>query len=122
MKEVRKDSLKTASWRATDMCKFIHRKTRHEFDLSYVRRLMKKWGFTQKVPVLEHVNRASRRRIRRFQKNICKAIRTAKAQGYTICTQDESIAVAEARPRRGVYTPSPTRGPSIRIRGATQRP
>ena len=48
MKKVRKLSLKTTSWRASEMREFIHEMTGREFDISYVRRMMGKWGFTQK--------------------------------------------------------------------------
>ena len=88
MKKVRKLSLKTTGWRASEMREFIYTMTGREFDISYVRRMMRKWGFTQKVPVLEHINRAAGRRIRRFQKTTCKTVKIAKAQGYTVCVQD----------------------------------
>ena len=33
-----------------------------------------------------------------------------KAEGYTVCVQDEAIRVADARLRKGVYTPKGVRG------------
>ena len=66
-------------WTAEEMRDFIIKVAGCIFELSYIRKLMKRWGYTMKVPVLVHVNRASRRRINRFQKRIKKT--TAKAKG-----------------------------------------
>ena len=53
-----------------------------------------------KVPVRMHVKRASKRRIKKFQKNIKKSIEMAKREGYTICI---TIVIADTRARK-VYT------------------
>ena len=89
---------------AEEMQDFIFQMTGQKFELSYVRKHMKKWGYTMKVPVLRHVNRASRRRIKRFQKRIKKIITQAEVEDYTTCIQDESIVTADARARKEVYT------------------
>ena len=89
-------------WTAEEMQDFILGKTGYNFELSYVRKLMKAWGYTMKVSVLRHVNRASRRRIKRFQKKMKKI--NPEAEGYTIGMQDESISTADARARKEVYT------------------
>lgn len=91
-------------WTAEEMQDFIFQMTGQKFELSYVRKLMKKWGYTMKVPVLMHVNRASRRRIQRFQKKIKKTVTEAESEDYTICMQDETIVTADARARKEVYT------------------
>ena len=57
-----------------------------------------------KVPVGRHVNRASNRRIRRFQKKLVKLLKALGAEGWIICVQDESVVTADVRLRKGVYT------------------
>ena len=69
MKRVRKMARKTRTWTAEKMSDFILEKTGHRYELSQVRKIMKKWGYVMKVPVLRHVRRPGNRRIRRFQKS-----------------------------------------------------
>lgn len=57
-----------------------------------------------KVSVLYHANKASRRRIKQFQKRMKKTITKAEAEGYTIGIQNESIVTAYTRARKKVYT------------------
>ena len=104
MKRVRKMARKTRVWTAEAMSDFIFEKTGHMYELSHVRKIMKKWGYTMKVAVLKHVRRPGGRRIRRFQAKAKDAIGYLESEGYTTCVQDESIAIASARARREVYT------------------
>ena len=62
--------------------------TGRSFEISYVRKIMKKWGYVMKAPVLRYVSRPSVRSIRRFQKRIRRIIAEAEADGYTVCKQD----------------------------------
>lgn len=101
MKRARK---KSVGWTAEEMQSLILKMTDITFELSYVRKIMKKWGYTRKTPVRRHVRRANKRRIRRFQKKMKKWISKYGDMGYTICVQDESIAIADSRARKGVYT------------------
>ena len=104
MKRVRKMARKTRVWTAEAMSDFIFEKTGYMYELSHVRKIMKKWGYTMKVAVFKHARRPGNRRIRRFQAKAKDAIGYLESEGYTTCVQDESIAIANARARREVYT------------------
>ena len=92
-----------------------------KYNLTYVREMMRKWGFSIKVPVMRHVNRVSNRRIARFKKRM-KKIQADAGTEWTVGVQDESIVVADSRPRKGVYTLGNKRGPYIRTTDPTPRP
>ena len=81
-----------------------------EYTISYARRLLRNWGFTRKVPVGRHVRRASRWKIAGFRRSVRRLIEKKRSEGYTVCVQDEAICVADARLRKGVYTPKGVRG------------
>ena len=57
-----------------------------------------------------HVKRASKQKIAWFRKKLGLLIEERMRAGYTACVQDETICVADARLRRGVYTPKEVRG------------
>ena len=57
-----------------------------------------------------HVKRASRQKIAWFRKKLGPLIEERMRAGYTVCMQDEAICVADARLRKGVYTPKGVRG------------
>ena len=104
MKRVHRMARKTRMWTAEEMRDFIFEKTGHMYDLSYVRKLMKKWGYVMKVPVLRHARRPGNRRIRRFQEKAKNIIGHLESEGYLTCLQDETIAIASARARKEAYT------------------
>ena len=81
-----------------------------EYTISYARFLLRSWGFTRKVPVGRHVKRASRQKIAWFRKKLGPLIEERRRAGYTACVQDEAICMADARLRKGVYTPKGVRG------------
>ena len=81
-----------------------------EYTISYARFLLRSWGFTRKVPMGRHVKRASRQKIAWFRKKLGPLIGERTRAGYTACVQDEAICVADARLRKGVYTPKGVRG------------
>ena len=81
-----------------------------EYTISYARFLLRSWGFTRKVPTGRHVKRASRQKIAWFRKKLGPLIEERMRAGYTVCVQDEAICVADARLRKGVYTPKGVRG------------
>ena len=76
-----------------------------EYTISYARFLLRSWGFTRKVPVGRHVKRASRQKIAWSRKRLGPLIEERVRAGYTACVQDEAICAADARLRKGVYTP-----------------
>ena len=57
-----------------------------------------------------HVKRASRQKIAWFRKKLGPLIEGRMRAGYTVCVQDEAICMADARLRKGVYTPKGVRG------------
>ena len=81
-----------------------------EYTIPYARFLLRSWGFTRKVPVGRHVKRAGRQKIAWFRKRLGLLIGEKMRAGYTACVQDEAICVADARLRKGVYTPKGIRG------------
>ena len=81
-----------------------------EYTISYARFLLRSWGFTRKVPMGRHVKRAGRQKIAWFRKKLGPLIEGRMRAGYTVCVQDEAICVADARLRKGVYTPKGVRG------------
>ena len=81
-----------------------------EYTIPYARFLLRSWGFTRKVPMGRHVKRASRQKIAWFRKKLGPLIEERMRAGYTVCVQDEAICVADARLRKGVYTPKGVRG------------
>ena len=81
-----------------------------EYTISYARFLLRSWGFTRKVPVGRHVKRASRQKIAWFRKKLGPLIEERTRAGYTACVQDEAICMANARLRKGIYTPKGVRG------------
>ena len=103
MKKVRRIARDTMCWTVEGMHKHILKNTGVDYSASHVRKIMKKWGYTMKVPVGRHVNRASKRRIRRFQKKV-KGLEALTAEGWVMCVQDETIVIADVRLRKGVYT------------------
>ena len=48
---------------------------RYKYDIAHVRYLLRKWGYTQKVPVGVHASRASAEEIHTFQKEIAGVIK-----------------------------------------------
>ena len=103
MKKIRRLIRKTACWEAERVQSFIKKMTGVEYNLTYVSEMMRKWGFSMKVPVMRHVNRAGNRKIARFKKRMRNILETAGKE-WTVGVEDESIVVADSRPRRGVYT------------------
>ena len=81
-----------------------------EYTIPHARFLPRIWGFTRKVPMGRHVKRAGRQKIAWFRKKLGPPIEERMRAGYTACVQDEAICVANARLRKGIYTPKEVRG------------
>ena len=56
------------------------------------------------------MKRAGRQKIAWFRKKLGPLIEGRTRAGYTACVQDEAICMADARLRKGVYTPKGVRG------------
>ena len=104
MSKVRQQTRETSCWTLQEMLEYIHEWTGVTYSESHVRRILEAWGYVMKVPVMYNVNRAGRRRIKKFQKRLKKTRPNLEADGYTVAVQDESIVIADARARKGVYT------------------
>ena len=109
MEEIRKKAKKIIYLTAEEMRDLIRDMSgiwyAVEYGISYVRKLLRSWGFTRKVPMGRHVRRANRQKIAWFRKKLRPLIEEKRNGGYAICVQDEAIVVADARLRGGVYTP-----------------
>ena len=81
-----------------------------KYAIPYARLLLHSWGFTRKVPVGRRVKRASRQKIARLRKKMGPPIEERRSTGYTVCVQDEAVCMADARLRKGIYTPKGVRG------------
>ena len=104
IKKIRRIAKKTTCWTASGMRDLIAGMSGVEYEISYVRQLLRRWGYTMKVPVARHVKRASRRRIAGFQRRLRRIIPEKTTEGRTKCVQDETIVIADARSHKGVYT------------------
>ena len=108
MKNVRRMAQNTMCWTVEGMRKHVLKNTRVDYNMPYVREIMKEWGYTMKTPAGRHANRAGNRRIRRFQKKV-KGLESLTAEGRVMCVQDETVVIADDRLRKGVYTPKKKR-------------
>ena len=75
-----------------------------EYDPSYVRRLLRNLRYVRKVPLRRHVRRANRWKVAWFRRKTRTLIKARRHRGWTVGIQDESVFVAEARPRKSVYS------------------
>ena len=75
MKKIRKNARKKLIWTGRDMQEYIFKNTGTKYAITHVRYLLRRWGYTQKVPVGVHANRASAEEIYTFQKEIADVIK-----------------------------------------------
>ena len=108
MGEVREEVSKTLGWTSDHLLDLICKKTGIRYCLGYGGLLLRKWGYTLKVTVKQHANRATKEEIARFQRNIQARIKRCRRNKIPVLIQDEAIFVADAKPRR-VYTPPDVR-------------
>ena len=94
----------TTCWTAKALLDLIKTMSGIKYEISHVRALLRGRGYTMKVPVGRHVRRANRQKIAGFQRRMRRLIPKKGANGYIRCVQDETIVIADARARRGVYT------------------
>ena len=105
MKKIWRVAKKTTCWTAKGLLDLIRTMSGVEYEISHVRALLRGRGYTMKVPVGRHVRRASRQKIAGFQRRMRRLIPEKGADGRSRCVQNETIVTADARARRGVYTP-----------------
>ena len=91
-------------WTSLRLQELIYLKSGVRLNRKYCSSLLRKWGYTMKVPVSRHVSAASAEEVAKFQDTISDKIESLESEGYTVLVQDEAIFVADAIPRRRVYT------------------
>ena len=104
MKKIWRALKRITCWTAKEARDLIKTMTGVEYQLPHVRAMLRGRGYTMKVPVGRHVRRASPQKIAGFRRRMKRLIPEKRADGYIRCVQDECIAVADARPRKRVYT------------------
>ena len=75
MKKIRNNARKKLIWTGREMQDYIHKNAGTKYNIVYVRYLLRRWGYTQKVPVGVHANRVSADEIYTFQKEIADVIK-----------------------------------------------
>ena len=105
MKKIWRAAKKITCWTARGLLNLIRTMSGVEYEISHVCALLRGRGYTMKVPVGRYVRRASRQKIAGFQRRMRRLIPGKGTDGRIRCVQDETIVIADARARRGVYTP-----------------
>ena len=102
MKKVRKMARDTVYMTAKNLLDFVRKESGAEpkYALLYARLLLRRWGFTKKVPMGRHVWRANRQKIAWFRRKLKPLIEEKTKEGYAIAMQDEAIVIAGACARR----------------------
>ena len=90
-------------WTVGKARELISKGTGVTYSISSVYRLLKHWQYRLRTPVKRHVRRPSNEKIAQFQKELAELIPKKIEGGHAVAVQDETIATADARPRR-VYT------------------
>lgn len=90
----------------------IHRKTGTKFHLSYVRRTLRKFDFTAKLPDTVHADAASDDECDEWFRRTMRRIRYFRERGFEIGIQDEAIISESGKARRKLWVP---RGLKLRV-------
>ena len=99
MKKIRKNACRKLIWTGKEMQDYILKNAGMKYSITHVGYLLRKWGYSQKVPVGVHANRASAEEIYTFQKDIAGVIKNDD-EGIVAAIQDESIVITALRARR----------------------
>ena len=84
------------------MHKLIRKRTGTRYGISGVHKMMRFWGYSQKVPVRRHVRRASPDAIAMFQEWARHIIPKRISEGHVVAIQDGAIVTDDARPRKRI--------------------
>ena len=84
------------------MHKLIRKRTGIRYGISGVHKMMRFWGYSQKVPVRRHVRRASPDAIAMFQEWARHIIPKRISEGHVVAIQDGAIVTDDARPRNRI--------------------
>ena len=75
LKRIRKNACKKLVWTGKEMQDYILKHSGTKYSISHTRHLLRQWGYSQKVPVGVHANRASAEVRHAFQKDIAEVIK-----------------------------------------------
>ena len=90
-------------WTTKQVEELIIQKTGIRYHYTHIYRILRKWGFKQKVPMKVHVNSASKGRERVFQKKTSKILVDSRCQkGFTIVSLDESFSLLQFSCKEGL--------------------
>ena len=74
MKKIRKNACRKLIWTGREMQDYILKHSGTKYYITHVRHLLRRWGYSQKVPVGVHARRASSEDRHAFQKEITEII------------------------------------------------
>ena len=81
-----------------EMWEIIEEKTGIKYHMSYIRKLMRRFGMSAKKATFFHINRSSPDEIRAWQKSADSMIRYHKNRGHALLTEDESHHPYDVKP------------------------
>ena len=119
--KIRKElSENQSGWMAKEVMNLIYERTGVKYHEVHIYRLLHKWGFSPKVPIMKFVSApASKQEKNKFQKK-AKRIISRIPRGFTIAVMDKSIFIHDSLVRRKVWTADRIRL-IITITGSHQR-
>ena len=104
VKKIRKNACRKLIWTGREMQDYILKHSGTKYYITYVRHLLRRWGYSQKVPVGVHARRAPSEDRHAFQKEITEIIQKNNDDGIVTAIQDETIVIAAPRARKRGYT------------------
>ena len=104
MKKIRKNACRKLIWTGKEMQDYIVKNSGLKYSITHVRYLIRRWGYSQKVPVGVHARRAPSEDRHAFQKEIAEIIQKNNDDGIVTAIQDETIVIAAPRARKRGYT------------------
>ena len=75
MKKIRKNACRKLIWTGKEMQDYILKNAGMKYPITHAGYLLRKWGYSQKVPVGVHANKAPVEEIHTFQKDIAGVIK-----------------------------------------------
>ena len=121
MKKIRKNACRKLIWTGKEMQDYIVKNSGLKYSITHVRYLIRRWGYSQKVPVGVHARRAPSEDRHAFQKEIAEIIQKNNDDRIVTAIQDETIVIA-APGHENEATQGRKYVHCIRIRARAQKP
>ena len=109
---VRRETMNRIMGRASqDKCtpkelrELVRAETGVRLHITSIRRIMRGYGLTPKVPQKVHINRANRKAVRNWQYRFEKRISCLEEEGFTIVDEDEAFFVHDVASGRKHWSP-----------------